>query len=210
METIKDNIINVRDKQAMRSRCLSTRMVEAANIHIEAWTPEDEAEIIMYEYVISVFGEVLIAATSKGICYAGFTRNDRQAAFDDLRRRFPQQLLTEGRSPFRDAAIGQMEEPERSLPIRLHLRGTGFQLAIWKKLTAIPLGGLITYAQLGGGSRNARATGSAVGSNPVGFLIPCHRAIRSDGSFDRYFWGTDLKEKLLAWESGDHTVFGKD
>lgn len=65
----------------------------------------------------------------------------------------------------------------------------------------IPFGGLTTYSELGNGARNARATGTAVGANPVSIIVPCHRVVRADGSYDGYYWGPELKKKLLAYET---------
>ncbi len=87
-----------------------------------------------------------------------------------------------------DKAIARLDDPEDYPPIQLHLKGTAFQLSIWQKLVLVPLGGLITYSDLGEGTKNARATGSAVAANPIAYILPCHRVIRSDGSFNQYYW----------------------
>ncbi|HEY4206460.1 MAG TPA: methylated-DNA--[protein]-cysteine S-methyltransferase, partial [Puia sp.] len=71
---------------------------------------------------------------------------------------------------------------------------------IWAKLLRVPFGGLVTYSELGDGAKNARATGTAVGANPVSIIVPCHRAVRADGSYDGYYWGPEIKRKLLAYE----------
>lgn len=194
--------INVRNKKAMRQRLASTRLITPVNVQIAYWASGDETAAITYAYAPSLFGEILTAATAKGICYLGFTGNEREAALRDLKRRFPFNPMQEGSSAFLEAARLQLNNPLRPLPVRLHLKGTPFQLQIWEQLLRIPTGGVITYAKLGGSTRAARAAGHAVGCNPVGFLLPCHRVIGSDGSFNRYFWGPELKEKLLAWEAG--------
>ncbi|MGJ7032677.1 methylated-DNA--[protein]-cysteine S-methyltransferase [Niabella hirudinis] len=202
MEHAKTNSpVDVRNKRSMRGRLTATRMAAPGNIQLEPWTPGDAAAFITYERAGSPFGEILVAATSKGICYLGFTGNNPAAAIADLKRRFSSNPISEGPSFFQKAAIRQLSCPRRPLPLRLHLKGTGFQLQVWKQLLQVPLGGLTTYTRLGGSSKTARATGRAVGSNPVGYLLPCHRVICADGSFSGYFWGTALKEKLLAWEA---------
>jgi len=203
LETIQhtNRHINVRDKKTMRQRLAATRMVTPANVQIEHWNPGDETMDITYGCAPSLFGEILVGATSKGVCFLGFTVNDREAALRDLKRRFPSNRILEGASLFQNAALMQLNNPLQPLPVCLHLKGTPFQLRIWEQLLRIPPGGVTTYAKLGGNTRTARAAGHAVGGNPVGFLLPCHRVIGSDGSFNRYFWGPELKEKLLTWEA---------
>lgn len=185
----------------MRRRLLSTQLVDLENIEIEAWAPDDQGKTITFERAVSLFGDILAASTSKGLCYLGFDSSNRISAYDDLKRRFPQNSFIEKTSPFQETAIKLMNDPQLQLPIQLHLKGTDFQLKIWEKLSRIPLGGLTTYAQIGGSNERARATGTAVGSNPISFLLPCHRVIHSNGTFYGYFWGPELKEKLLAWEA---------
>jgi AraC family transcriptional regulator of adaptative response/methylated-DNA-[protein]-cysteine methyltransferase len=88
--------------------------------------------------------------------------------------------------------------------IKLHLKGTPFQLKVWEALLKIPMGGLETYGSLAKEIQlpNAsRAVGSAVGDNPVAFLIPCHRVIRSTGEFGQYHWGSTRKTAMIGWEA---------
>nr|WP_315032445.1 methylated-DNA--[protein]-cysteine S-methyltransferase [uncultured Chryseobacterium sp.] len=192
---------NIRDKSEMRHRLDTTQLTRSEHIKIEAWVHGDEYEIIVYERALSLFGEILVASTSKGICYLGFDFSSRISALDDLKRRFPQNILVEKPSAFHETAIKLMNDPSLQLPLQLHLKGTPFQMEIWEKLSHIPFGGFTTYGHIGGSIKNARATGTAVGSNPISYLLPCHRVIRSDGSFNGYFWGTEVKEKILTWET---------
>lgn len=196
-----DHEINIRDKSERRHRLNNTQLAQSEHIKIEAWEAEDEQQTIIYERAKSLFGEILIASTSKGICYLGFDFSDRISALDDLKRRFPKNPLEEKTSPLHETAIKLMNAPQLHLPLQFHLKGTKFQLEIWEKLAHIPFGGFTTYGQIGGSNKNARATGTAVGSNPISYLLPCHRVIRTDGGFKGYFWGTEVKEKILAWET---------
>ena len=202
----EDYETNVRDKNEMRHRLLNTQLTKAENIKIEVWVPGDENETITYERAESLFGNILVASTSKGLCYLGFDFSSRILALDDLKRRFSRNSLVEATSPFQETAIKLMNDPQLQLPLKLHLKGTKFQLEIWERLSHIPLGGFTTYGQIGGSNKNARATGTAVGSNPISYLLPCHRVIHTDGSFKGYFWGTELKEKILAWETKEITL----
>ena len=88
--------------------------------------------------------------------------------------------------------------------IKLHLKGTDFQLKVWETLLKIPMGNLSTYGQIAGEIQNpkaSRAVGTAIGSNPVAFLIPCHRVIQSSGHFGGYMWGTTRKTAIIGWEA---------
>ena len=167
---------------------------------ITEWEPEDNALPIFWKVTNTTIGEVLIAATIKGVCFLGFTNGDTAFAFADLKRRFPGSIFPEKETEYIKEAVAHLNSPALNLPVHLHLKGTAFQLNVWKKLLLIPFGGLATYATLANGTRNARATGTAVGTNPVSYILPCHRAVRSDGSFDRYYWGSEVKRKLLTYE----------
>ncbi len=203
---VEDFKTNVRDKNEMRNRLLNTHLLEPTNIHIEAWAPGDENLVISYERGASLFGDILIASTPKGLCYLGFNFSSRVSALDDLKKRFPKNMIIEKASPLHEAAIKMMNDPGLELPLQLHLKGTKFQLEIWKKLAEIPMGGFTTYGQIGGSNKSARATGTAVGRNPISYLLPCHRVIHTDGNVTGYFWGTEIKEKILAWETQKATL----
>ena len=98
----------------------------------------------------------------------------------------------------------QIFDPTDSQNLILHLRGTNFQIQVWRALLRIPFGSLTTYqhlAQALGKPTAARAVGNAVGNNPVGYLIPCHRVIRGSGELGGYRWGLDRKAALIGWEA---------
>ncbi|HLW30052.1 MAG TPA: methylated-DNA--[protein]-cysteine S-methyltransferase, partial [Brumimicrobium sp.] len=89
--------------------------------------------------------------------------------------------------------------------IKLHIKGTDFQLKVWKTLLEIPLGKLSTYGEIAQHIQKpkaARAVGTAIGSNPIAFLIPCHRVVQSSGGIGGYMWGADRKVKIINWETG--------
>ena len=88
--------------------------------------------------------------------------------------------------------------------IKLHLKGTDFQLKVWETLLKIPLGKLVTYGSIAKEIKSpkaSRAVGSAIGDNPVAFLIPCHRVIQSTGAFGQYHWGSARKTAMIGWEA---------
>ena len=150
------------------------------------------------------FGACLLAVTDRGICHLGFVQTTEGAAVDELVARWPQAEMIE------DArATASLIEPIFDLgrrpdqPLRLHLRGTNFQLKVWEALLRVQTGAMTTYSQIAeriGEPRAARAVGSAVGANPVPVLIPCHRVIRAIGEFGNYRYGAARKLALLGWE----------
>jgi len=178
-------------------------------INISGMTPGEykngaETLTINYSYAESPFGNVLVASTSKGICFMGFA-DDREGAFSQLREMFPRATFIQMMDLFQQQALYIFTQDWSKLDqIKLHLKGTEFQLKVWEALIKIPLGGLSTYQQIARtvASPNAsRAVGSAVGRNPVAFLIPCHRVIRASGALGDYMWGANRKSAMIAWEA---------
>lgn len=192
---------NPLNKPAIIARVNNTVLQLANTVFIvEEWIPADATLSISWKVTHTTVGEVLVASTDKGVCFLGFINGNPAFALSDLKRRFPANMLIEQDTKWLKEAFNYLNNPKLNLPVHLHLKGTAFQLNIWKKLMLIPFGGLTTYTALSNSSRNARATGAAVGANPVSYILPCHRAVRSDGSFDRYYWGNELKSELLAYE----------
>ena len=143
--------------------------------------------------------------TDRGLCGLGFVAEmGAEAAFDDLARRWPQARLTEAPERLRawvEAAFGGGSGHGAT---RLHLIGAPFQIKVWEALLSIPSGHVTTYSELAaavGNPRAVRAVGTAVGRNPVSFLIPCHRAIAKSGGLGGYHWGLPVKRAMLAWEA---------
>ena len=157
---------------------------------------------IRYGFHASPFGDCLVAVTPRGVCALRFIDDDRTTALHELAQEWPAARLIASMSatrPVTRALFGRQQEP-----IPLHVRGTNFQIKVWEALLAIPAGQLISYGALAtaiGAPRAARAVGSAVGRNPVGLLIPCHRVIRESGVLGDYRWGSARKQALLAWEA---------
>jgi AraC family transcriptional regulator of adaptative response/methylated-DNA-[protein]-cysteine methyltransferase len=150
------------------------------------------------------FGKCLLAVTDRGICHLGFVQTTEGAAVDELVSRWQQAEMVED-----SRATASLVEPIFDLgqrldqPLRLHLRGTNFQLKVWEALLRVQAGAVTTYSQIAeriGEPRAARAVGSAVGANPVPVLIPCHRVIRAIGEFGNYRYGAARKLALLGWE----------
>ncbi len=154
-------------------------------------------------------GDAFVAITDRGICHLTFV-NDAASLHErraQLAADWPAARIIEdprSTAPIAERAVGPLRNARA--PLALHLKGTNFQLAVWRALLDVPTGALVRYADVAravGRPRAVRAVGSAVGDNPVGVLIPCHRVLRSDGGIGGYAGGLARKWVLLAWELGD-------
>jgi AraC family transcriptional regulator of adaptative response/methylated-DNA-[protein]-cysteine methyltransferase len=162
---------------------------------------------ISYGICQTPFGDCLLAATSRGICYLGFlSPENRIEAIDQLYRTWPEAAFVEDK--FHAGTIVRRifaghGKPADS-PFHLHLTGTNFQINVWKALLTIPEGALVSYqdvASLIGQPKAFRAAAHAIAINPVAYLIPCHRVITKSGSIHNYRWGTARKKALIGWEA---------
>ncbi|WP_410056037.1 bifunctional helix-turn-helix domain-containing protein/methylated-DNA--[protein]-cysteine S-methyltransferase [Roseobacter sp. HKCCA0434] len=173
----------------------------------EAMSPGDYARggeglTIRWTWADSPFGEVLAMATDRGLCGLAFAAEiGREAAWSDLAGRWPRAQLVEGPEtvgPLVDAAFGIGGQ------VPVHLIGAPFQIKVWEALLRIPSGHVTTYSDIAakiGSPKAARAVGTAVGRNPVSFLVPCHRVIARSGALGGYHWGVPVKRTILAWEA---------
>ncbi len=173
----------------------------------EAMSPGEFArkgagQTISWGWFDSPFGEALVMGTAKGICGLAFaSETGKEAAMDDMVSRWPMAAFIEDSSmlkPLVDAAFSQKGETA------LHMIGAPFQIKVWEALLQIPSGHVTTYSEIAaaiGHPKAVRAVGTAVGRNPVSWLIPCHRALRKSGALGGYHWGLPVKRALLAWES---------
>jgi len=180
-------------------------------VTMEAVTPGEYKQhglglTINYGFHPSPFGECLLALTGRGICGMAFvSHNNRQDPLNDLRRRWMNAEIHENpdqTSPWVERIFPAEEETE-SEPVRLYLNGTNFQIKVWEALLRIPYGNLVTYQEIAtylGEPNASRAVGHAIASNPISFIIPCHRVIRKMGVFGGYRWGTARKKAILGWE----------
>ncbi|MGY3087348.1 AraC family transcriptional regulator of adaptative response/methylated-DNA-[protein]-cysteine methyltransferase [Hymenobacter sp. UYAg731] len=194
----------------------STGRLHDLFVTLEAMTPGEyrhggSALAIAYSFGESAFGNYLVASTAKGICKLAFIE-DEAAALAELRTEWPHATLTAQETALH-AQVAQFFT--RDFPstgrLHLHLKGTPFQLKIWESLLRVPEGELRTYAQLAEAAENGaavRAAGTAIGANPVAYLIPCHRVIRGTGELGQYRWGSTRKAALLGCEAarGDGQV----
>jgi len=177
-------------------------------VKIEGMTPGEyknggQALKINFSFAETIFGNVIIASTSKGICYLAFY-DDKKEAFEKLQNTFPNAAYEQMSDLHQANALSFFSKnTDDANAIRLHLKGTPFQIKVWEALLKIPMGKLSTYSSIACTIENikaSRAVGSAVGDNPVAFLIPCHRVIRSTGEFGNYHWGPVRKLAMIGWE----------
>lgn len=159
---------------------------------------------INYHFAESPFGQLIVASTPKGICHLFFV-TDKQQAIDNLIARFPKASFKNTTDKLQQDALSFFQkdwhQPDK---IKLHLSGTPFQLKVWESLLKVPMGALVTYGTI---AKNidkpsaTRAVGTAIGSNPIAFLIPCHRVIQNTGRLGGYMWGETRKSAIIGWEA---------
>jgi AraC family transcriptional regulator of adaptative response/methylated-DNA-[protein]-cysteine methyltransferase len=181
-------------------------------VTFEAMTPGEYKKqgrglAISYGYHPTPFGECFLATTARGICHLGFVSLPKRGdAFDQLVQTWPGAVFSEDTGHV--AAIAhaifsrQRQDPQR--PFNLLLKGTNFQIQVWKALLTIPSGCVTSYqdiAALIGRPKACRAVANAIAINPVAYLIPCHRVIAASGTLHRYRWGSARKKALIGWEA---------
>ena len=168
------------------------------------WRDGGRGRIIHWTVTATTLGDMLVAATDKGVCCLSFGEGE-----DDLRRRFPKAELIEGGEEFRklfDAVAAAVERPGTGAEIPLDVKGTAFQQRVWQALREIPAGETRSYGELAaslGHPKASRAVGGANGANNIAVLIPCHRVIAANGGLGGYAYGAAIKTELLRREKGE-------
>jgi AraC family transcriptional regulator of adaptative response/methylated-DNA-[protein]-cysteine methyltransferase len=167
-----------------------------------------KSEKIHYTEFESLFGKIVAASTSKGLCFLGF-ENEHNSALADLKKKWPKSELVfdeEGNDLYLNALKQDFLafiKGEKKLDF--DLQGTEFQQKVWRELIDIPMAQTRNYQDISnriGKPKATRAVGTAVGQNPISVLIPCHRIILKSGQMGAYHWGQELKRTLLEWEAG--------
>lgn len=186
----------------------STSRLHDLFVNIEGMTPAEYKSggknlNINYSFAESPFGSLTVASTQKGVCYMAFN-DDEKKALIHLKTKFPNAVFQQKLDLLQQNALFIFQNDWSKLgEIKLHLKGTDFQLKVWETLLKIPMGQLSTYGNIAkqiGNSNASRAVGTAIGNNPVAFLIPCHRVIQSSGTFGGYMWGNTRKTAIIGWE----------
>ncbi len=186
----------------------STARLHDLFVNIEGMTPGEyknggEKLIINYCFAETPFGKMLVASTDKGVCHMFFEENEKQA-LQDLIQSFPNAQYHQVVDKFQQDALFIFQNDWKQLDqIKLHLKGSEFQLKVWEALLKIPMGNVTTYNSIAKHIDNpkaSRAVGTAIGSNPIAYIIPCHRVIKASGSLGNYMWGSTRKSAMIGWE----------
>ncbi|WP_091394628.1 bifunctional helix-turn-helix domain-containing protein/methylated-DNA--[protein]-cysteine S-methyltransferase [Flavobacterium noncentrifugens] len=183
-------------------------------INIEGMTPAEyknggKSLSINYSFAQTPFGNIIVASTSKGICHMAFSE-DEISGFYNLQSHFPNANFKQITDSMQQNALHVFQyDIDKIARIKLHLKGTEFQLKVWETLLKIPKGKLSTYGNIAYKIEKpnaSRAVGTAIGSNPVAFLIPCHRVIQASGNLGGYMWGNTRKTAIIGWEAAQIDV----
>ena len=199
------NIIEAANKAGLSSQ---SRVYDLF-VTIEAVTPQEfktqGAGIqIAYGFHETPLGACILATTERGLCGLSFVQNnDRETAFLELKNKWQNAQLVENQEYTEGVVQRIFNETATDRKFNLLVKGTNFQLKVWQALLHIPSGNVASYqtiAQSIGNPKALQAVGSAVGANPVGYLIPCHRVIRKEGQIGEYHWGSARKTLILGKE----------
>ena len=184
-------------------------------VNIEGMTPGEYKNgganlSINYTFADTPFGTVIVASTEKGICHMTFADKGYDEALERLKASFPNARYNHFLDMKQQNALFVFTQDWNKLDqIKLHLKGSDFQLRVWETLLKIPSGGLTTYSDLAlksGYEKAQRAVGTALGANPVVFLIPCHRVIKSSGIIGNYHYGETRKNAIIGWEAAKKEI----
>ncbi|XDD50177.1 bifunctional helix-turn-helix domain-containing protein/methylated-DNA--[protein]-cysteine S-methyltransferase [Leptospira sp. WS92.C1] len=185
-------------------------------VKIEGMTPGEyknggENLTIRYSFQKSDFGDYLVASTEKGICNLYFYDISKDQILSELYSQWNHAHLVQKQDENQDRVIRFFDKTLTDRDkIKLHMRGTDFQIKVWEALLKIPEGSLSSYSAIANSieQENAsRAVGTAIGKNPVGYLIPCHRVIKNTGGIGEYRWGSERKAAMIGWERTKTEVF---
>ncbi|GGA15172.1 methylated-DNA--[protein]-cysteine S-methyltransferase [Neptunicoccus cionae] len=200
----------LQDRFTLLDTALETGLSGTGRLHDlfltwEAMSPGEYAAkgkglTITWGWFDSPFGEMIVAATARGICGMGFTAEfGRDWSLEDMQARWPEATFVQDEATLQPAVVRILGGEDA----QLHLIGAPFQIKVWEALLNVPSGHVTTYSAIAkaiGNPKAVRAVGTAVGRNPVSWLIPCHRALRKSGALGGYHWGLPVKRALLAWE----------
>jgi AraC family transcriptional regulator of adaptative response/methylated-DNA-[protein]-cysteine methyltransferase len=179
-------------------------------VSVESMTPGEYKALgkgLRIEYGVqnTPFGEALAATTAQGLCGFWFLgRGGEREAVTLMKKNWPGARFVPSGNRQQANRIFQSDPPGKAKPVKVLLKGTPFQLKVWEALLRIPAGCLLAYkdvAERVGDSKASRAVGTAIGQNPIAYLIPCHRVIRETGVLGDYRWGSARKKALLGWEN---------
>ncbi|MEJ2689880.1 MAG: methylated-DNA--[protein]-cysteine S-methyltransferase [Deltaproteobacteria bacterium] len=211
----------LRESHSVFDASLAAGLSSGSRIHdlfisFDAITPGEYKKFgkgleILYGYHPTPFGLCLLAITHRGICALRFiSPHEQKLALKQLQGEWPEAVFVEKPSATLPIIEKIFSQSARNYPFHLTLKGTNFQVQVWRALLAIPAGAIASYQEIAGflGRPEAtRAVASAIAKNPISYLIPCHRVIRKSGEIHNYRWGRSRKKAMLAWEAA---MLGKE
>jgi len=175
--------------------------------------PKDDwkkKNMVSYSFFSSPFGKIIVASMPKGVCYVGYVIS-RENALQELQKRFPNAICklhkNKRHEHVKNLFAGKWTKEHKLV---LYLKGTEFQIKVWKALLQIATGTVSSYSKIAAsiGYPNAqRAVGTTVGKNPILYIIPCHRIIAQNGKMGGFYWGIEKKIELLNWENAGYLHF---
>jgi len=187
---------------------------------LEAVTPQEyklsgSGIVVEYGFHETPFGTALIGVTDRGVCWLSFLGEDKTPAqeLDNLKEHWHQSVFRQHQartSAVLEQVFGQHDGSHQK-KLHLFVKGTNFQVKVWEALLRLPLGSVTTYQGIAEQIQNPKAmqaVGSAVGSNHIAYLIPCHRVIRKDGILGEYRWEATRKKSIIGWEMAKAGVRG--
>lgn len=184
----------------MKSRPLKDFAIRITRMEATLWREES----INYSFAETRLGEVLIASVSQGVCYLAFSDGTKENAIAGLKKMFPDFLINQNADLTQQQALSAFEDAKQN--VRICVKATAFQMSAWKKMLQIPSGCLMSYSALVGNKKDAHAFGAAVGSNPIAYLIPCHRMVPATGEIGNYHWGSARKLVLICRELAEYST----
>ncbi|MGD1006583.1 MAG: methylated-DNA--[protein]-cysteine S-methyltransferase [Ignavibacteriaceae bacterium] len=176
-------------------------------VKIEAVTPNEyktRGKGISIDYGIhnTPFGSCLLAVTERGICSINFIEDDSDNSLDGLHQEWENATIRNNQKRTKEYSEIIFDTSTKK-NLKLLVRGTKFQVKVWEALLKIPFGSVTNYQTIANIIKNpgaVRAVSSAIGNNPVAYVIPCHRVIRREGLVGQYHWGAARKAVIIGWE----------
>lgn len=207
-EILKRNGASVYDA-AYETGLSGTGRLHDMFVNLEGMTPGEYKNggknlVIKFSFGECQFGNYLVASTDVGVCNLLFFEDSGTEALDEIKQLWPNARIVKEETIYHQSIKAFFDNNSDSEQIKLHLKGTPFQLKVWEALLKIPEGNFISYSNIAESINKPsaqRAVGTAIGSNPVGFIIPCHRVIKSVGGIGEYRWGTERKMAIIGWEA---------
>jgi AraC family transcriptional regulator of adaptative response/methylated-DNA-[protein]-cysteine methyltransferase len=208
---LNQSSMNIADATA-ETGLSSTGRLHDLFVQIEGMTPGEYKNggadlTINYQFAPTIFGSVLVASTQRGICAMHFADNS-ELVLNLVKEQFPNANFVEQEDRLHQQALSFFKkDASNPTSIKLHIKGTPFQLKVWQMLLTIPEGQLSTYGKIAQQIEHPkayRAVGTAIGQNPVSFLIPCHRVIQTSGALGGYMWGLTRKIAIIGWEGAGY------